>query len=638
MVRTIVAGVIFIFMFHAAGYSGPGPGNTDYVRSVMAAAGVIYAEDMSEDEVERLEALRARPLKVNSASKSRLMESGLFSPYQVAAVIDYRRLYGDILSVAELAAVDGFGRENAVLLAPFLSFDSTAPPGRSSSGPVHADNSITVKSAVRMQGKDTETSGRIPLQYNYGMKYEFAMNDRFQAGLACRSSYSETVSRPEATSFYVAYYGSGKLGKIILGDFNARFGQGLAMWSGFTMSGIPSQGAFSRRPSGISPYRSYSGSGSHRGIAADFVSGDFVFSAFTSLVGARAWTDGGGKPEISLLPGLNLAWSGMNGQVSVTCYASSRPLNAVSSGSGDEDMPRGRFVSGCMASADVRYSVRGTELFAESALDVMQSTFAALAGCKFCPCGGLCLAVGLRYYPAGFDSDFSGALRSGSKCSNEYGTAVSGSFSSGRYVALAGRSGFGSSVIRHQGSFSLDLSHSPEPKYGTDSPSSQFKAVFSYAWQISGTLSLLWKISERLRTYGDRNRTDVRCDVKYSCGTLSSSFRIEGLRCKGLGLLSYAEAGYKNGPVYAYLRGGLFRIDNWADRIYAYERDAPGNFSVPAYYGRGFLVSAVTGLKISRWGKIYFRALYTGYPWLSPMQNRKKPGKAELKIQMVFNL
>ena len=151
-------------------------------------------------------------------------------------------------------------------------------------------------------------------------------------------------------------------------------------------------------------------------------------------------------------------------------------------------------------------------------------------------------------------------------------------------------------------------------------------------------LSMQWKISERLRTYGDRNRTDIRCDIGVSDGVLSSSVRFNALICKGIGLLTYAEGGYRRGAVYAYLKGGLFRVDNWSDRIYAYERDAPGNFSVPAYYGRGFWVSAVAGVKVSRWGKMYFRASYTGYPWLSPSQEKKKPGKAELKVQMAFNL
>ena len=53
---------------------------------------------------------------------------------------------------------------------------------------------------------------------------------------------------------------------------------------------------------------------------------------------------------------------------------------------------------------------------------------------------------------------------------------------------------------------------------------------------------------------------------------------------------------HESGAVY--LRGTLFFIDEWDDRIYAYERDAPGSFNVPAYYGRGYSLSLVARQKI----------------------------------------
>ena len=113
------------------------------------------------------------------------------------------------------------------------------------------------------------------------------MNGRFEAALTAGSSYSAEKFPPEAASFYMAYYGRGAVGKIVAGDFNIRFGQGLAMWSGFSMSGTPAPGSFSRRASGISPYWSYSGEGSHRGVAADFSAGKFMISAFVSVPGLK---------------------------------------------------------------------------------------------------------------------------------------------------------------------------------------------------------------------------------------------------------------------------------------------------------------------------------------------------------------
>ena len=39
-------------------------------------------------------------------------------------------------------------------------------------------------------------------------------------------------------------------------------------------------------------------------------------------------------------------------------------------------------------------------------------------------------------------------------------------------------------------------------------------------------------------------------------------------------------------------------MQEWSARIYCYERDAPGTFSVPAYNGRGVAVSAVGSCKL----------------------------------------
>ena len=82
-----------------------------------------------------------------------------------------------------------------------------------------------------------------------------------------------------------------------------------------------------------------------------------------------------------------------------------------------------------------------------------------------------------------------------------------------------------------------------------------------------------------------------------------------------------------------WLRQGLFRIDDWDDRIYVYERSAPGAFNVPAYYGRGLWTALMLSARISSELKLYLRASYTAYPFMP--QEKRKPGKAELEIQYV---
>ena len=70
-------------------------------RAFMVLTGAMTAEEAGEEDLERLEALRSRPLKINLASRSRLAGSGLFTQYQIESIIDYRNRNGDILSCSE---------------------------------------------------------------------------------------------------------------------------------------------------------------------------------------------------------------------------------------------------------------------------------------------------------------------------------------------------------------------------------------------------------------------------------------------------------------------------------------------------------------------------------------------------------
>lgn len=607
------------------------------IESVMGLSGAVYEEDIPSDEAEKLNELASRPLNINTAPLGRLLSTGLFSKYQAASVADYRSRNGDILSIEELAAVDGIGERYARLLEPFLDFSSYALPGLSSVRSHSYAHSAVLKASSRTE-THSGTAGNLAQDISYGIKYRFCANDMLEAAVTCRTPYGGDLFPPEASSFYMAYYGRGTLGRMVLGDFNARFGQGLAMWSGFSMSGAPSPGAFSRRPSGISPYWSYSGEGSHRGVAAELAAGRFLLSVFAAVTGTRELVAGSRNADVTLVPCANLAWNGLDGQASVTWVSTSRTLYGTGKYAVPEPSAEGTaFFESSIVSADFSYIYKGTDFFTEAACDISSWAVAVLAGCRFRPSDGVTMAAGARYYPENYKSPYSGAMRSGSSCSNEYGASFSGEFSAGGYVQMKGKSGFGSSELRHRGEFSIDAAYWPSPRYGTDGPSGQLKAVAAYSWRISPSFSLQMKVSEKMRTYGNRFRTDVRCDVKYISGALSAAMRFNVLNCKDTGLLSYAEAGYAPDRYSVYLRGVFFRIDNWDDRIYAYERDAPGNFSVPSFYGRGFQVSAVASVRLAFRIRLYLRASYTGYPWQLTASEKEKPGRAELKIQTVVD-
>ena len=79
-----------------------------------------------------------------------------------------------------------------------------------------------------------------------------------------------------------------------------------------------------------------------------------------------------------------------------------------------------------------------------------------------------------------------------------------------------------------------------------------------------------------------------------------------------------------------WLRFTAFDTPSWQARIYAYERDAPGNFTVPTYYGTGFSAMAYAGWK-KRFRKTSLKLYLRGsYRW-----QKEKPGQAGLKLQLM---
>ena len=142
------------------------------------------------------------------------------------------------------------------------------------------------------------------------------------------------------------------------------------------------------------------------------------------------------------------------------------------------------------------------------------------------------------------------------------------------------------------------------------------------------------RCAERCRTWGDPFRTDVRADIQSQFGDFRVNVRLNALKCRGWGWLTYLEGGYEAGSVVLWARQGFFHIDDWNDRIYAYERGAPGGFRVPAYYGRGLWTAITASVRFRQVGRLYFRAAYTGYPF---PQVKEKPGKAELELQYVYD-
>lgn len=502
------------------------------LRAALYLTGADGPEALDQRFLEELEALRSRPVPLNRSSKARLLDSGLLTPYQAAALQEYRSRSGDVLSFAELELVDGFGKEAVAALRPFLSLSSGRMPGEAVRDTARLGQSALLRATLK------EVAGK----YRMG-------GGPVEAGL--------TRKGLDGTCYALCRY---RKGKVILGDYNLRYGMGLAFWSAFRLSGLTTPDAFCRRPSGLTPVWSFSRGSSLRGLACDYVGNHWQWALFAAMDG----TVGG-----------HAMWTGRMGQAGLT-------------------------VSRNKASVEGRFGWKGVDFFGEAA---WQGTSpAAVAGSLF-PMGDRWKgAVQLRALPSAFSG----------KRYGEYGAAVGVAFHTDDRALTA--------------SWTVDAALVPVPR--TDPTRRQLKSTALFSWTFAPGWLLESRLVLRLKS-GEDGHADLRADLSRSLDVWKFRTRLHAVQDGRSGFLGYVEGGWTPPGGFGWLRITLYSTPGWQSRIYCYERDAPGSFTVPACYGTGAQVMAYAGWK-RRIRKTCLK-LYLRGSWAV---KKEKPGVAGLKVQL----
>lgn len=523
------------------------------LEAVLLLTGAGSAEELAESEFERFEALSAHPVCINLASAGRLRSCGLFSEYQVASLQDYRERTGDILSLTELGTVPGFTPELVCALAWFISLESYNPAG------TREKTRIRQEAMGRMTVKKGSGSLR-DASVAYAGKYHLEAGERADLYLSWKTGPTASVT----------VYGR-RPWKLIAGDYNVRLGQGLLVWDGFLLSGYPSVASFRRNASGFSGTGSFTPG--RRGLATAYDGRRWQVSAglFTG--------DGNGGGVGSSASGAGSVVGGAAGSASWLGRSGSVGVNALC----------GRGGSGI--SLDWKKAFGHLATFGEMGYAFSSGKASLLVGSIWEPAYKLAFSVLGRYRPSADDAGIAAGFQR-------------------RWLSLT-----------------ADLTVHPEKYRLRKNNYEQIKVILNAApefsrgpWMLKPMLR--WAERLQLSPSGDAFqavwRHDLRCDLKASRRWLQTCLRLNGVHITDLqtgstsqanhrpGGLAFLEVGYKTPSdtarlqVSAYLRGTVCDTENWASRIYAYERDLPGSFSVPAWYGRKAGLSLVAGVTCRR--------------------------------------
>ena len=611
--------------------------------AVLLLCGAGTLEELSEDEWERYRHLADHPLDLNACTRSAMLSSGLFSPFQAASLLDRRMRDGDILSYTELGYTDGFTPELARALSHFVVLRSRNPPGKPSVPQLHASlllrtscsgsssvpaarAALQTAAAHSTSGANSTASGKNPSAATssfasgkndpfsgsaaFGIKTAISLEGRLDAFWSARKSYSDRTFGPGTIS--LAIYGKSIPGRILLGDYSARFGQGLLLWSGFSIAGFSSVQSFRRNASGLSASSSFTRT--LHGIGLDLALGRSTISAVwstpvqstnprllalnynhifrTSSTGATLLADPGRLYAASIdfragLPRLSLSGEFAFKLLPASASAALAPAPASVAASAAVPSLAAPAVAASASVAPVSAASATPQPDSPAAIFVP----AGLLSAVWTPSYGNRLAVLARYYPQNWSQLAASPPSTFSTAKDEFGSAFL--FQSARYTLsldLARR--------LSEANWQYRLLASANLPFRLGLPGRTQRKVNS-STGIDGTISVR-SLSRFRPSQSLPFRQDLRCDLKLELNRLKLNTRCNLLWCRNFAMLGYIEPGFSDQFFSLWFRLTGYSVPSWDDRISTWERDIPGSFTVPARYGKGLALSCTSSLTIQR--------------------------------------
>ena len=503
--------------------------------------------------------------------------------------------------------------------------------------------------------------------YKLYTRYRFRYRQNISFGITAEKDEGEeffTGTQPDGFDFYSAHLflrNMGRVKAVAVGDFQAQFGQGLTYWSGLAFA---SKSSFTmnikRNATGLSPYTSVNenlflrGGGatidlgwnleltafySDRALDANVSGVDTLESGVQNETFTSFQEDGFHRTYRELEKKDAIHEQSFGGHLRYRKRSWSVGATAVRS-TFDTELTRNlqpynqfEFNGQDVTNVGVDWNVlrRNATWFGEVARTA-NGGMAWLTGVLVALDRSVSLSLLYRDYQRDFQDIYSVGFSEGGRATNERGL----------YTGIEVRPS-------REWSFNayFDQWRFPWLRYQTDAPSSGYETLGQVTWrpQRGFELYVRARFQKRQRnTRDDVPGVDPLVDVDQSNYRFNATYKVSesvSLRTRveavdyrrtnepvEHGFIIYQDLVHRplRSKVEITLRAALFETDSYDARVYAYESDLIGVFSIPPYYGRGMRWYAMLRFKPLRRVDVWLR--YGA--WLYNDQDRISSGLQEI--------
>lgn len=596
--------------------------------------------------------LYQNPININSATRKELSELLVLDDFQIESLIKYRINNGYILSLYELKNIEGFNVDLIKFIAHFLSFSEPEEIRKEkfSNRFKYGKHDIMIRWSNTLEEKkgfkdisDSALAENPNARYLGSedallFRYTYRYKDQISWSLIGDKDAGEEFfkgSNKYGFDFYSSHLKLGEIGrvkKVIIGDFNAEFGQGLTLWSGFGFGKSIDATNIRKYGRGIRASGSANEFSYFRGIASQIeITDNIDFYAFYSNKNRDASftpTDTLDDNEYIINSIQEIGYHRTANEI-----AKERKLNEQTIGSRIE-YKKNSMLIGLSAQyikfnkniiqdsslykkfnfigdnnynygLDFSYTFKKLLIFGESSFDKEMDN-ATVAGVVFKADPRLLLSILYRNYQSDYNNFYSLGFAESSATANEEGVYAGAKLFIGE-----------NSIIRTY----YDIFRFPWLRYRVNLPSygNEFAIQYDYNFNRYSSFYLRYKNETKAINESDyegifknvlnRNKQSLRFNFAYQAShklSLISRFELASYQLenkdKSKGYLVMQDLKYKlfDEKLKLYFRYALFNTDDYDSRVYAYENDVLYYFYIPAYSNQGQRVYLMASYKATR--------------------------------------
>jgi len=574
------------------------------------------------------EALLDNPINLNSASENDLRQLQLLTDFQIQSLLEYRKQYGMLYSIHELPLIHGFNETIAEQLAPFVIveaqeerkeiFKNRFTYGRHQ---IIARTSTVLESQqgfapISPEELEAKPNSRYlgSSQWALYTRYRYNYKNNTQWGFTAKNDIGEPFFEGRnryGFDFYSAHFQLADIGfvkKLIVGDYQIQFGQGLVAWGGYSLGKTSDVLSVKKQERGLFGYTSTDENLFRRGVALTFQHKNWNLSTFVSHKNIDATADSAGFSTIQSTGQHNtvsamekkhtLPETVVGGNLSYRFKFLKLGLTALWHSYGknyERDIqPYNQFELTASQNTNVGvdfYSVwRKISIFGEIAMSANGGT-AGVVGALFDLDQSFRLSLLYRNYNRNYQAMYAQGFGETNKTNNEEGVYLGAQWIPHADITLSAYA---------------DVFSFPWMRYRVYAPSSGLEYWVQADYQPKKNFSMYVRLKQEIKQQNISGGTTTVTQLQ-DINTLSARYEMSyelfsGLRMrdrieisfykaaeKENGLLLYHDIKYQfpKFPLSASVRFAVFDTDSWNTRFYAYEDDVLYSFSVPAYAYKG---------------------------------------------------